>query len=393
MAELALSKSVKELNFSVIREMSLLASGYEGVINLGIGEPDFVTPAEIIEKAFADVRDGHTHYTASQGDPQLLKKLAKKISLDNHLTISSENILITHGGMGALAAALRCTIDPGEQALVLEPHFPDYAAHIKLAGGVAVGVSSCFEEGFVPRPEVIAEAITPLTKVIILNSPNNPTGGVLQGGILDRIAEIAVNNDLIVISDEVYDEIVFSHPFESISTREGMAERTLVIKSFSKSYAMTGWRVGYCYGPQALIKEMIKVVNYSTACVSSIGQRAALAALEIDPLIVSRMREKYVERASLVCEQINSFPGIRALEPKGSFYVFVDISGITGDSRKFALDLLEQARVVVVPGYAFGKSGEGCIRIACTKDEGILSEALNRLKEYLETLQKVAVSK
>jgi aminotransferase len=384
MPKLSTSKSVRDLRYSVIREMGELAAHLEDVISLGIGEPDFDTPGVIIEKAFEDAKKGHTHYTSSQGDPELLKKLAAEISITTGTNIETSSIIVTDGGMGALTVSLRTLLEPGEHVLLIEPHFPDYMAHVALAGGVAVEVSSRFEDNFVPRPEDIENAITPLTRAIILNSPNNPTGAVIPGDVLDSIAEIAIRHNLVVISDEVYDRILYEEPFESIYSRPGMAERTLVIKSFSKTYAMTGWRIAYCYGPQIIIAQMIKVVNYSTACANSVGQRAAIAALDSDPSIVEQMKNRFAARVELVYSRLKAIKNIRVLKPKGSFYIFVDISQICLDSRKFALQLLQEQKVVVIPGYAFGKSGEGCIRLACTRSRPVLEEGIKRIEAFIE---------
>lgn len=377
------SKSIRDLRYSVIREMGGMAANMDDVITLGIGEPDFDTPAVIIQKAFEDAKNGYTHYTPSQGDPDLLEKLATKITSSTGITVKPSSVLVTHGGMGALTSALRTMLEQKDHALLVEPHFPDYMAHIAFAGGVAVKASALFEENFVPRPEDIEKSITSKTKVIILNSPNNPTGAVIPRETLDAIAEIAIRHNLFVISDEVYDHILYTPPFESIYTSPGMAKRTLVIKSFSKSHAMTGWRIGYCYGPENLISQMLKVVNYSTACASSIGQRAAIAALDLDPLIVEQMKDRFAARVALVCSRLNAISGVRVSKPGGSFYVFADISQITRDSRNFAIRLLKEERVVVVPGYAFGESCEGCIRIACTRKREILNKAMNRIEAFI----------
>jgi aminotransferase len=282
MQTLQVSSSIKELRYSIIREMVGMAAGKTGIINLGIGEPDFETPPEVIEKAFQDARAGHTHYTPSQGDPELLEKLASQISNDTGILTPASSVLVTQGGMGALTAAFRSILEKGDEVLLIEPHFPDYLGHITLAGGVATTVVARIENQFIPDPKEIAKAITRKTKVLVLNSPNNPTGAVLPSGVLDAIAELVVHHNLIAVSDEVYDRIIFdNNPCQSIITRPEMINRTLVVKSFSKSYAMTGWRIGYCHGPQPIIEQMLKVVNYSTACASSIGQRAAIAALAL----------------------------------------------------------------------------------------------------------------
>ena len=388
MQKLSTSKSVQDLRYSVIREMGELAAELKDVISLGIGEPDFNTPEVITQKAFEDAKIGHTHYTSSQGDPELLKKLAAEIGTTTNTDIKVSSIIITDGGMGALTASLRTILEQGEHVLLLEPHFPDYVAHVALAGGIAVKVSSRFEDKFIPRPEDIESSITPKTRAIILNSPNNPTGAIIPGDVLDAVARIAIRHNLIVISDEVYDRILFEGPFESIYSRPGMAERTLVIKSFSKTYAMTGWRIGYCYGPLIIIEQMIKVVNYSTACANSVGQRAAIAALGSDPSIVEQMKNTFEARIELVYARLSNMRGIRVFKPKGSFYIFVDISQFTTQSREFATQLLQQKKVVVIPGYAFGKSGEGCFRIACTRSRPILEEAMDRIEVFIESYKE-----
>ena len=377
------SKSIQELRFSVIREMGGMAAHMDGVITLGIGEPDFNTPPAITEKAFQDALNGHTHYTPSKGDPELLEKLAANITRETGISTGSSSIIITHGGMGALTASLRTLLEQGDHVLLVEPHFPDYIAHIAFARGVAVKARSRAENRFIPLPQDIELAITTKTRVLILNSPNNPTGAVIPGDVLDAISELAIRYNLFVISDEVYDRIIFDPPFESIVTRPGMAERTLVIKSFSKSHAMTGWRVGYCYGPQAVIDQMLKVVNYSTACASSIGQRAAVAALDIDPSVISAMKDRFEARVDLVCTRLNAMEGIKVARPGGSFYLFADIRPITRKSREFAIRLLQEEKVVVIPGYAFGDSAEGFFRIACTRSKQQLAEAMDRIQAFL----------
>ena len=253
--------------------MGQLAAGFDDVITLGIGEPDLDTPKPVIEQAFADALSGHTHYTHSQGDGQLLKRLSQSLSQRTGRQIPKDSILVTHGAMNGLAAAFRTLLEPGDEAITAEPHFPDYLAHVTLAHGKLVTVPSKFEDGFIPNPSDIGAAVTPRTRVLLVNSPNNPTGAVLPEKTLEEIAAIAREKDLIVISDEVYDRICFEGRPSSIYTLPGMAERTLVVSSFSKTYAMTGWRIGFAYGPEPLMGQMLKVVNYSTACASSVGQR------------------------------------------------------------------------------------------------------------------------
>ncbi|WP_320042336.1 pyridoxal phosphate-dependent aminotransferase [uncultured Desulfobacter sp.] len=378
-----ISKNIESLRYSVIREMSQVAAQYEDVISLGIGEPDFDTPAPIIEKAFEDARKGHTHYTHAKGHPELIEKLSCCLSKDLGKSVPPECIIVTHGAMNGLANAFRTLMDPGDEIIVVEPHFPDYLAHITLAHAVPKFVPSGFDKGFLPDPADIEAAITSKTKIILINSPNNPTGTVVPKSLLEEIAAIAQAHDICVVSDEVYDRICFEGRAASIYNCPGMENHSLVINSFSKTYAMTGWRVGFAYGPQPVIDQMVKVGNYAIACASSVSQRAALAALDTPDEVIKQMSDTFERRMDLVCSRLEAMPGVRVNRPKGSFYVFADISSITNQSRQFALDLIKEEKVVVVPGYPFGLSCEGCIRIACTIGREKLSEAMDRLARFL----------
>ena len=378
-----ISQSVQETPPSLIREMSQKAATYSNVISLGIGEPDFHTPEAVIRASMEDALRGHTHYTPSRGDEELIDALIAYIKAEKGIELEPNQLVVTHGGMGALIAALRAILDPEDEVLVFEPHFPSYRAQITLAGGRICYVSTRFEDGFVPDPSRVEKAITPRTKAMILNSPNNPTGAVIPPGVLDELANIAVERDLIVISDEVYDKLVFKGPHDAVFKRPGMEQRTIVINSFSKTFAMTGWRVGYCYGPNQLIDQVSKVATYFTSCPSSIGQRAALAALRMDKEIFVKMANEFEERCRLVYERLKAIPGIRVRPSSGSFYLFPSVESLTPDAMKFALELLDKEQVVVIPGEAFGPSGKGCMRISCTVDRTLLSEAMDRLERFV----------
>ncbi|MFO7876477.1 MAG: aminotransferase class I/II-fold pyridoxal phosphate-dependent enzyme, partial [Desulfovermiculus sp.] len=334
-------------------------------------------------QAMLDVQNGCTHYAPAQGDPELLKLLSQKLSAETKMDVPVSNIVVTPGGMGALSAGLQAVLEPGDEVLIPEPYFPSYKAHVIMAGGRVVPVPTSFDTGFTLRPEDLEQAITSRTKVLILNSPNNPTGNVLDRRTLDELADIVRQKELIVLSDEVYDRMVFEGQFESIVTRPGMAEQTLVIKSCSKTFAMTGWRVGFAFGPGWLMPQVIKVVNYATTCVNTPGQRAALAALSMDQGPFRAMSESFQHRVKFLWTRLHDIPGIRCHRPAGSFYLFPDISKINPDSTAFALSLLEQEKVLVIPGVAFGQSGEGCVRIAGTVGEDRLQEAMDRLQRFV----------
>ena len=382
-----ISTAVSQIPLSGIREMWQRAAQYDSYISLGIGEPDFNTPREICNQALQDAIQGATHYTQSQGDAELLKAI--QIYLHDRLgeDLSLRQIVVTTGGVGGLTSFFRTVLNPGDEVLIPDPYFPPYRHHIEWVGGKAVHIQTRFENYFLPTPQALEAAITPQTKALLLNSPNNPTGAVIPAETLDDIARIVKAKDLLVLSDEVYERLLFDgETHESIRTRPGMRERTVVVHSFSKSFAMTGWRIGYAFGPECLIESMIKVISSTTSCAPSVSQRAGLAALRLDPEIINDMVEEFQRRRDHAYEILHKLPGVKVHKPKGTFYIFPDISQITQDSRQFALDLLDKEQVVVVPGEAFGPSGKGCLRIALTVNQKILKEALERIQRFIDTL-------
>lgn len=380
------ARAVKELMPSKIREMSLRAAGLEGVISLGIGEPDFPTPEDVCHRALGDALGGATHYAPSQGDPELLATLRDYLQSRYGLPLGEENLLITSGGMGALTGFFRTVLDPGDEVLVPEPHFPEYRAHIELAGGKLVHVPTWLEDDYVPRPEMVQGVLTSKSKVLLINSPNNPTGSVIPGHVMDQLASVAREADLLVVCDEVYDRLIFDgRTHQSMVTRPGMQERTVVIGSFSKAFAMTGWRLGYAFGPAELIREMTKVVTYYTSCAPSVSQRAGLAALRSAGAGLEEMVAEFQRRRDLVYESLSSIPGVRVSRPAGAFYIFPNLESIIQDTEEFAVRLLEQERLVVVPGAPFGPSGKGCVRMAFTVSIKELREAMHRFQRFVRS--------
>ncbi|MBW1659248.1 MAG: pyridoxal phosphate-dependent aminotransferase [Deltaproteobacteria bacterium] len=380
-----ISKSVREVGKSIIREMSIRASAYDNVISLGIGEPDFDTPEEVCNAALQDALKGFTHYTPSRGYEDLISALLDYIEASRGLRLNPEQLTITHGGMGALTAVLKAILDPGDEVILLEPHFPAYRAQVAFCGGRTVPVPTSFEDGFVVDPPRVEKVITSHTKALLINSPNNPTGSVIPTNVLDELARLAVENDLFVISDEVYDRLVFEGTHESIYTRSGMRERTVVINSFSKAFSMTGWRIGYCYGPEWLIDEVVKVATFFNSCPNSVGQRAALSALRMKQTVFDEMAAEYEARCQLVYERLEAMPGIKVHPSQGSFYLFPNVEEIMEDATRFALELLDREQVVVIPGEAFGSSGKGCVRISCTVNQAQLSEAMDRFERFVRS--------
>ncbi len=381
--ERKVSQVVRQSAPSVIREMFQRAAGLEGVISLGIGDPDFDTPAPVCRAALEDALAGHTHYVSSQGDPELLAELAAYLNQRYEFGLAPEDIVITSGGMGALAACMRALLDPGDEVVLPEPFFPDYEAHVLYAGGRLALVPTRVEDGFVPRPEAVAAALGPRAKVLLLNSPNNPTGAVIPPEVLAELARLAVERDLVVISDEVYDRLVYQGRHQSIRNLPGMAQRTVVIGSFSKSFAMTGWRLGWAVCPPWFRPHLLNVVTHNTSCAPSVSQRAALAALRQPAQVVEEMAAEFGRRCRTAYQALAGLEGVTLAPPRGSFYLFPKVAAIKGPAREFCLELLERERVVVVPGESFGPSGRGCLRLACTVAEPLLSRALERLARFI----------
>lgn len=376
---------VKAQSFSVIRTMVARALAYENVLSLSIGEPDFDTPAFVCAAAGRDAARGYTHYAPSTGDAELRLALLRHIKASQGIELEQKNLLITTGAMNGLMAAMRTLLDVGDEILTLAPYFSDYAGHAALAGARLVPVPTFLEDGFLPRMELLEQFVSPHTRVLLLNSPCNPSGAVLPPATLDALADFAKRHDLVVISDEVYRSITAHGPVESIYTRPGMAERTLVLNSFSKAYAMTGWRVGYAFGPEWITEQMMKVVSYATASASTVGQRAALAALEGPQEEFEAIRAAFIRRNALVARRLAAMDEVECVAPSGAFYVFARFAAAMDDSEAFALDVLDKVQVVLVPGSAFGppECTRGCVRLACTLDEDLLNEAMDRLERYL----------
>lgn len=379
-----IAEVVHRIRPSVIRDMALRAEKLDNVISLGIGEPDFHTAPEISRLALQDAEAGYTHYTPSKGYGDLVEALCEYLNRYFGHGVSPEQVAVTSGGMGALTAYFRALLNPGEEVLVPEPYFPSYRPQIEWAGGQLVPVPTSFEQGFVLTPEAVERAITPRTKVLMINSPHNPTGLITPPETLDDLAYLAKEKDLLVLSDEVYDRLVFDgRRHDSIFHRPGMRERTTVLGSFSKSFAMTGWRLGYAFGPEWLVKEMVKVLAHYTSCPPSVSQRAGLAALRQAPSLVDDMAAEFEKRRDLLYEKLLHFPGVKIHKPTGAFYAFPNLEAITDNTEQFALDLLYEERVVVIPGGAFGASGQQCVRMAFTVDCDRLTEALNRFSRFI----------
>ncbi len=380
---LRISQRAKRVPRSGIREMFDMAPKYKNVISLGIGEPGFPTPKHIVEAGANALYEGHTKYTPNAGISDLRKAIAERASLDG-LSVDQQNVIITAGAGEAVLLALLATVDPGDEALLPDPCWPNYFGQVALSGARMNFVRTYERDHFHLKAEAIEKTISDRTRVVIINSPSNPTGAVLNKQELEDIAKVILDRDLVVISDETYSNILFDgRRHTCIASLPDMADHTIVINSFSKTYAMTGWRVGYAIGPSDAISQMAKLQESVSSCVNAAAQQACLAALKGPQDCVKEMVEGYRERRDLLLSGLAELPGIECLMPEGSFYAFPNITKFGLSSKDFALMLLEKTQVVVVPGSAFGEGGEGYLRVSFCGSIESIKEVLSRLQNLL----------
>ncbi|WP_062239722.1 aminotransferase [Fictibacillus sp. FJAT-27399] len=381
-----LSNNVQAIQPSGIRRFFDLASSMENVISLGVGEPDFVTPWNVIEASYHSLEQGYTAYTANAGLLELRKEISRYMRRRFGVTYSAEDeMVVTVGASQAIDIALRAVVNPGEEVIVVEPSFVSYAPTVTLAGGVPVPVHTYSKDEFKLQPEHIEEAVTERTKAILLCSPNNPTGTVLSKSDLVKIAEVVEKHDLLVISDEIYAELTYDEPYTSFPAVRNMRERTILISGFSKAFAMTGWRLGFACGPKDILRAMLKIHQYTMMCAPTMAQHAALEALVNGQKDVVRMKESYRQRRSLVTHALEEL-GLSCHIPGGAFYVFPSIEKTGLSSEEFAEQLLMKEQVAVVPGSVFGVSGEGHVRCSYATSIQKLEEAMRRIDRFVKTL-------
>lgn len=378
-----INTSVRNLPPSGIRKFFDVVAERKGVISLGVGEPDFVTPWHIREACIYSLEKGYTMYTSNWGLLELREAVAADLEGTYNVKYNPRNeILITVGVSEALDLAMRVLLEPGDEVLIPEPSYVSYAPCTALAGGVPVFLSTGMENSFRISADQVRAAITPRTKVLLLCYPNNPTGAVMEREELAKIAEVAVEHDLIVISDEIYDRLTYIGEHTCMATLPGMRERTVLLNGFSKAYAMTGWRVAYAVGNPDFIGAMTKIHQYSMLCTPITGQMAALEALKNGKSGMRRMVGHYNRRRHLVVQAFRDM-GVPCFEPGGAFYAFPQVS-VTGlSSEEFAEELLEQEQVALVPGNAFGQSGEGFARVSYAASIDDLGEALRRMAHFV----------
>ncbi len=385
-----IAKHVAGLRRSGIRDFFELVAKTDGVISLGIGEPDFDTPQPIRDAVKTAMDTGKTHYTSNLGQPDLRKEISRYVESYFHVPYSWEDeILVTVGVSEALDLAMRALLNPGEKVLYHQPCYVSYAPTVELVHGVGVPVGTHATELFSLDAPALQAAWQPGCKLLLLNLPCNPTGGVCSREQLERIAKFAIEKDLIVISDEIYSELIFEGTHTSIASLPGMRERTLLLHGFSKAFAMTGFRLGYACGPAPLIEAMMKVHQYSMLCAPSISQEGALAALRLGDDATKFMRDRYRERRDLFVGRINA-AGLKCHSPRGSFYAFPSVASTGLDEGTFARRLLTEHKVAVVPGTAFGDAGKGHVRACFTANEKKLTAACDQIERMLAKLSTAA---
>ena len=380
-----LSKAITEIQPSGIRRFFDAASTMSNVISLGVGEPDFDTPWHVREEGIYSLEKGRTFYTGNSGLLELREEIGRYLDRRFGLSYSADEILVTVGGSEAIDIGFRTMLDPGDEVIIPEPCYVSYLPCVKLAGGVPVRLPLEEKDQFKLTKEKLMSAITDKTKILVLPFPNNPTGAILNREELQIIADIVKEHDLFVMSDEIYSELNYEGGHVSIASIPGMRERTIVINGFSKSYAMTGWRLGYAAGPKEIMKQMLKIHQFVIMCAPTTSQYAAIEALRNGDEDVRRMRESYDERRRFLVNALNEM-GLPCFEPKGAFYVFPNISAYGMTSEEFARRLLEQERVAVVPGTAFGECGEGFLRISYAYSIDNLKKALDKIEKFIDTL-------
>jgi aspartate/methionine/tyrosine aminotransferase len=382
-----LAKRNRGVEWSGIRIMFDLANENPDVVNLGIGQPDFDTPEFVREAAKKAIDDGYTRYPPAKGFQDLREAIAEKLRTENKIIADPDSeIFVSVGAMQVIFNAILHLIDPGDEVIVIDPGY-DYYSQIRLFQGVPVSVPAYEKNGFKVNPSDIQAAITDKTKLIIINSPSNPTGALFDESILRKIASISQEHDISVLSDEPYEHIIFDGKKHiSIAAFEGMQDRCISAFTMSKSYAMTGWRVGYVAAPKPIIDEMEKLMEHMVSGVSAVAQRAALAAICGPQDCVAEMLKKYEKRREIVYRGLNAIDGISCILPESTFYSFPNVSRIGLSSWDLAKYLVRQHRVALVPGSIFGKNGEGYLRLSFAAGEEKLEEGISRMQAGVERL-------
>ncbi len=384
----SISERFLNLPSSIFARIMKIASEDKSVISLGPGEPDFTTPRHIIKHAQKKLSQGYTHYSAPAGRTELKEAIAKKLRKENKIKASPDEVIVTCGSQEALLLGTLSLIDPGEKVLVPNPGFLAYIPMVETINGVPVSVPLLESEGFEFNPDTVKKLIDKRTRILLINTPSNPTGRVLKKKTLEELADIAVDNNLIIFSDEAYENIIYDNQKHiSIGSLNGMKNHVVSLFTFSKTQAMAGWRLGYATGPKDIIQSMVKMHIYTTVCAPTIAQIAGYKALTSKQDYIEKMRKEYDRRRKLIIKRIEEIPRISCLKPEGAFYAFPNIKELNMSSAKVSDFLLKKAKVLTVPGTEFGKDGEGYIRLSYATEYKKIEEALNRIEKAIKSLK------
>ncbi len=375
-----------ETAFAVLAKAKKLERQGKSIVHFEIGEPDFDTPENVKQAGIKAIQENFTHYSAAQGVLNLRETIAEYISKTRNIDVSPEEVVITPGGKDVILFSATAILDEGDEAIYPNPGYPIYESAIKIAGATPIPMPLLEENGFAFDRNQFEKLVTSKTRLIIINSPGNPTGGNLSPEDLKFIADIAKKNDIVVMSDEIYSRIIYDGEFHSIASIPGMKERTVILDGFSKTYAMTGWRLGYAVTNRDIAKQFVKLATNSFSCVATFVQMAGIEALKGPQDSVEMMRKKYEERRDLIINGLNEIPGFSVRMPKGAFYAFVNITGTGKSSQEIADYLLDEAGVATLPGTSFGKYGEGYIRFSYATSLDNIREGLKRVKKAVSNL-------
>lgn len=382
------TEKVKEIKPSGIRKFFDIVSEMPDAISLGVGEPDFDTPWHIREEGIRSLKAGRTFYTSNAGLMPLRQEISRYIEDRLRLFYDPESeVMVTVGGSEAIDIAFRTVLEPGDEVIIPEPAFVSYVPCVQLAGGVPVTIPLKAENAFRLKPEELEAAVTPKTKVLLLSYPNNPTGAIMEKEDLEALLDIIEKYDLLVISDEIYSELTYNSQHVSIASLPGMQKRCVVINGFSKSYAMTGWRLGYALAPAQIMEQMVKLHQFAIMSSPTTSQYAAISALKNGNSDVMEMRLAYDQRRRFLLHEMERLE-IPCFEPRGAFYIFPDITESGMSSEEFATELLKEEKVAVVPGSAFGDCGEGFIRISYAYSIEELKAALARIEAFMKKIRQ-----
>lgn len=384
-----ISEKMEAIPNSAIRKIFDMCIGVDDLVKFTVGEPDFNTPQRIVDAAIKAMRNGETKYTSNRGILPLRQAICKMAEEKKKIQVNSDTeVIVTNGGMQALFFAMNTLVNPGDEIIIGAPYFTNYLGQVLMAGAVPKFVQLYEKDGFIFNIDNLKAAITDKTKAVLINSPSNPLGSIIDKDTMEKLAEVIIENDLYAITDEVYEDYIYDRDtgFVSIASFPGMKERTVIVDSFSKAYAMTGWRIGYAIAPEHIINQMVKMQEGNASCVNAPAQYAALEALTGPQDDLIEMISVFKKRRDLIVEEINNIPRLSCRVPKGAFYLFVNIKETGLSADEFAVRLLKEAKVAVVPGDGFGAEGAGYVRMSYVTSEENIRKGTQRIREFVEKL-------